>query len=438
MSSSFDYTKVSPLHKKQAQNRRLKKFAGLFLVLGCFCVFFALLWLALMPMRSPIDRPLQTKITYAYGGAAFLFLLLAALLNRIRARVMHGLDHGRKERRRRTRGRKRFLRQRNRHARHAHHDQGAVLIMVLVLLGLTTALLLQAQMATRRRVALHQAGLDEVRLRAAAADGIRLAMQRLADDEWLEYDTLEDEWAQPIEQTDPTGIDLYVTVEDENRFFDLNNLRIEPVPGTATRSPHDILLDLLNGCGIFTAVAKADNIRDWIDDDDMGLRERAFYMAQEPPYEPPNRWLYTWQELLAIDDIERPLFDRRVRRSITEPFTANLIDTVTLIPIERGAPVPINVNTAAPNVLLGVLGIGNERTVEMLHGARQIAPIRSREALAAFAPEELIEQVGSYVDVRSSLFRIRAHASVPGHTEQLLALVQRESDGQIKIVQWIF
>ncbi len=433
---SFDYTKVSALHRKQAQNRRLKKIATTSLVVGGFCVFFALLWLALLPMRSPKDQEIHRVIMFAYLGAGTFFLLLAWFLTLLRHRVMHGSFFRRRGYRRKTRKRQQILRKRDRDAR--RHSHGGVLIMVLVLLGLTTALLLQAQMATRRRVSLRQAGLEQVRLRAAAADAIRAAMQRLADDEDLTFDTLEDDWAQPIEHRDPTGIELYVTVEDENRFFDLNNLRIEPVPGTATRSAHDILLDLLNGCGIFTAIPKADNIRDWIDDDDIGLRERAFYMALDPPYEPPNRWLYTWNELLAIDEIERPLFDRRVRRNITEAFAHNLIDTVTLIPVERGSPVPVNVNTAPPNVLLGVLGFGNERAVEMLQGARQIAPIRSLEALAAFAPEELIEQVGPYVDVRSSFFRIRAYASVPGHTEQVLALVQRESEGNVKILQWIF
>ena len=313
---------------------------------------------------------------------------------------------------------------------------GGVLVLTLVLLGLLTVLLVQAQAMARGRLRTEQAAADSAALRRAAGEAVQAALQRLADDEDLQVDTTNESWAVREEITTPLGIGVITRVRDEASRFDLNNLAVPEQGGI--RSATDVVMDLLTLCGDFTPVEKVTALRDYLDADAAGLHEAGFYAERTPPELCPNRSLYGWGELLHVAGWSRGDFVRKPRTGSLRTFDADLIDCLTLIPLPRDRPLPINVNTASRETLTGVLGLGQDTLVATLVTLRSLKPIRDLEALAVMAEPGVYEAVKPYLAVRSSLFEIEARAFGSGRSEQVRALASRGQDGRVDVLQWLF
>lgn len=443
---SFDYGKRSPLHKRQSRNRFLKRTSSLFKILGILALLISGVLTLVYPFRAMIDRPIHLNMTLAYGAGSASCFLLHWLLERIRDFNLRPLDTTRATRK--NAYRKAASDDRKRRKRPMQYvrelpdkesgKEGAVLILVLVLVALITGLVLQAQISARGRLRLHEANLRQVQLHNAATEGIRQALEILASDADLKVDHLDEPWTKPFRYTDPDHVSVFVSIEDENRYFDINNLSVPYVPGSTHRNPIDIYLDLLNQCGEFSAVVLGNALLDWIDEDDQGLNETSFYLEQDPSYQPGNRLVYQWNEVLWIDGYTRTMFDRRVQTSMFEAFESDLIDSITILPVPRPAAIPVNLNTAAKGALRGVLGMGYEGLVDTILATRLIRPIRSLAAVAVAEDPEVVAMWQPYVTVQSSYFRIQAAAHIEGHSEQIQVLALRTGEGDMRILQWVF
>ncbi len=315
--------------------------------------------------------------------------------------------------------------------------EGAVLIMVLALLALISGLIVNVQLSARSELRHAQAVLLKSRLNTAAADAARSALRRVANDEDFYADGTNEVWAQTEEGKDPSGIATRVTVVDENRFFDLNNLGLPP-PGPLERPAAEIFMDLMTLCGNFTPVEPSDALTDWIDSDDSGFVETPYYQTLTPPYNAANRRLYTLSEVLLVKGFNRALFNRHDRRTLNEVYSADLIDCFTAIPVLRTSPIPVNVNTASRDVLLGVLGMDQEATVQSILFLRNSAPIRSIESIFAVSDPALAKKVRRWLDVKSNVFTVLAQAYADGMTEQIRVTALRSAEGQVEILQWVF
>ena len=446
MRRSFDYGKRSPLHKRQSRNRLLKRTSSLFRILGILSLLISGILTLIYPFRAMIDQPTHLKMTMIYGLGSAIFFLFYWIFERIRDFNLRSLDTTRATRKHAYKKGASEDRQRRKRPvqyvsefpdRDADKD-GAVLILLLVLVALITGLVLQAQISARGRLRLHEANLRQVQLQNAATEGIRQALELLTSDADLKVDHLDEAWTKPFRYTDPDRVSVHVFIEDENRYFDINNLSVPYAPGSAHRNPMDIYLDLLNQCGEFSAVGLGNALLDWIDEDEQGFQETSFYLAKEPPYRPGNRLIYEWNELLWVDGHTRLMFDRPAQTRIFESFESNLIDSLTILPVPRPSAIPINLNTAEKGALRGVLGMGYEGLVDTILATRLIQPIRSLDALAVAEEPEVVAQWQPYVSVRSSYFRIQASAHIEGHSEQIQVLALRRGDGDMKILQWVF
>ncbi len=91
------------------------------------------------------------------------------------------------------------------------------------------------------------------------------------------------------------GVSTMAVVEDAGRFVNWNNLSVS---NRATRTPREILLDLMTFCGDFEPVTCVEALQDYVDADGEGGFEAAFTRRLEPPREPPNRPLWAPEELL--------------------------------------------------------------------------------------------------------------------------------------------
>ncbi|MBN1268708.1 MAG: general secretion pathway protein GspK [Kiritimatiellae bacterium] len=314
--------------------------------------------------------------------------------------------------------------------------EGAVLVLVLVLLGLVAALVLEALVTARTSVRFEEHALRSARLRAALADAAREALQQLADDEVLQADHEGETWAAPVELKTPSGISIWVRVTDENRRFDLNNIHIEQAQ-PLVRPPADILMDILTQCGDFAPIERVQALADWIDPDDEGFRESPYYAQIDPPYACADTWLASRFELPLVAGFTRGYFDppERYERAA---FQGSVPDCVTVIPGERRKPIPVNINTAPREVLLGLFGAGQEALIQFITLTRKDQPFLSVEQIALVADPLVMDSARPYLDVRSNSFRIEARAFEEGQAERLWVLARRGDDGAVRVLQWVY
>ncbi|MCX6997672.1 MAG: type II secretion system protein GspK [Kiritimatiellaeota bacterium] len=313
---------------------------------------------------------------------------------------------------------------------------GSALVLLLILLGLMTGLVLQIQLAARRQVQRAERALLQTRLHQAAAEGAHAALQRLAEDDDLLADHLREAWAVPQVVTNPAGLVVRVSVLDENRFFDWNNLAIL-LTGPAARSAAEMAMDILTLCGDFAPIAKVEALSDWVNASAPGLAQTPYYRQREPPYEAAKRPLYAWSELLWVRGFSRGMFTRRERQALT-PGTADLVDCFTVVPVSRNHPVRININTASREVLLGVFGLERGAAVQTILALREGGPIRSLRPAERLVEPRLRDVLDRYLDVKSLYFRIAAEAAAGEQTGRILVLARRSDQGGLEIVQWVF
>lgn len=344
-------------------------------------------------------------------------------------------------RRRRSPSWKRRLEEENRRRKRMEEadrtaqKRGGVLVLLLILTGLIAALLAQSHALVRARIIERQAAQEHTRLRQAATEAARAALQRLADDDDLTIDSTNENWAaESIEQT-PLGISTRVSIRDEQARFDLNNLAAPDSPGR--RTSEDIVMDLQTLCGDFSPSARATALRDFVDEDSDGAHEADFYRRLSPPALCPNRALYGWREMLHIEGWSEEQLARRPRKSTMDGFDASLIDHTTLLPVARTRPIPINVNTASRETLRAVMGIEQDALVDTVLVLREIHPIRQLDVFSITAGPETFDRIQPFLDVRSHYFRIRALAEQDGRRAAVEALVKREDNGHVLLLQWV-
>lgn len=315
-------------------------------------------------------------------------------------------------------------------------QSGMALVLALAAVALAGGLVFWMQaraMAGQREAA---RAVQSERLRLAAAEAVRLAMLSLQEDDDYGVDSPSDAWAAPREWTNGDGIALRTVTEDAGRWFDWNNLS---APATNSpsggRTPRAVLLDLMEACGQPDADARADALADYTDADSEGAYEAAFYRLADQPFAPPNRPLWAPGELLDVHDFPPGAFQARGGGR----EDGGLAESCAVVPAPNpGAPRPINLNTAGRAVLLGVFGPGRERAVEALMALRAVQPLESAGMLAA-VDSAAVAELQPWVAVSSPFFRIRARAALPDATAAagVVAWVERGTDGQIRILQWM-
>ncbi len=315
-------------------------------------------------------------------------------------------------------------------------NDGSVLVVVLAVLAAVTALVLQVQLTSRARLHAQQSASRRASLVRAATDAARTAMQRLADDPELMFDSRDEDWARRDETRSPPGIDTIVTVTDENRFFDLNNLARRADMGVLPAD--EIAMNLLNECGQFDAGDRIRALQDWIDADNNGVHESEIYLSRDPPYACPNRPLISWNELFDIDGWKREQFALRPPASVHGTFEASLPDCVTVLPAKHDRLIPVNINTASRDVLLGILGIDQDVLVNAIISMRTMRPIQTVDAVQQLMEPALFAHVSPYLAVRSEFFRIEARAFAEGAAAHIRAIAHRDAEGRVDVAQWMF
>lgn len=188
------------------------------------------------------------------------------------------------------------------------HQRGVALLVAIVLFALATtlaaAITYNKAMAARRAAATFT--LEQALQAGMAAES--LAAIVLEADADKSRTSLDQDWAQPLGplEIEGTGVWIQAQIEDLSGRFNLNSV-VKPDPtgsGAFIEDGEQVarFRTLLHDLGIEDRYA--DLLVDWIDTDiaPSGAQggEDTLYLAQSPPYRPPNTFITHTSELLAL------------------------------------------------------------------------------------------------------------------------------------------
>lgn len=193
-------------------------------------------------------------------------------------------------------------------------------------------------------------------------------------------------------------IRLYLTIADENAKINPNMIYYEE---NDEKKSNTLILDAFNR--LFTVLGYPEtmpaSILDWIDEDGLqrpGGAESFYYRKSGCSYMPPNRNLYSAEEILLIRD-----FTKETVFGDSENDVKGLINFITSFSDGK-----INVNTCEPEVL-SALGFP-AADVEKITAERQRRPIEQRFMLNV--NKEVFLKNRSIIVFESSYFLLDAAA----------------------------
>jgi general secretion pathway protein K len=202
------------------------------------------------------------------------------------------------------------------------------------------------------------------------------------------------------------------------------------------------------------------SIHDWIDPDDatrIDGAESDYYQTYDPPFEAKNGPIDDLSELLLVKGIDenpdlywgpsaggqapsRVRKDSRTRLGFhadVPVYPVGLVDLFT--PISSGK---ININTASAAVLQLIPGV-DERAAQEISRLRMgpdgVTPIplnNPGEAVNAGLPQQVVQQIARYTDVRSRTFEVHINAEIKGYVRKFTAIVVRNNPRDIQVLSF--
>lgn len=414
--------------------KSVRKISTLLIVLGLLCVLIGLIIAASGLAQLAPDQPRFFRAGLIYGlvgatcfAAQFLFFKLPGILQDRRSETA----------RRRRENSMNFVRPSSLRRRPQDPSEGSVLIFVLVVLGIVSIFSLRAVVGSRADHQKAEVDMQHELLKLAAIDGLRHAMQKLADDEDLSIDHPGESWAEKMETTDPSGLSRVVSVADAQRVFDLNNLAAPSLGGAIPAS--EVLATIMVMAGSMRPGLQVEALRDAMDQDDEGPFENTHYKDKPTPSSIPNRPLYGMGEVFSVDGWTPEMFVRSNVKTPGNPFNNDLVDCVGLIPAPRPQAIPVNIYTADAAVLKGMFGPGNEGVVQRLMFLRGGTLRSDIDFLSDLLGADVFMRMAPYLAVRSSWFEISSAAyNRDGRSAHLHAIAYRSEDGKVDLVKAVF
>jgi general secretion pathway protein K len=319
-----------------------------------------------------------------------------------------------------------------RHAARPRLQRGVAILTAVVLVAMATviaAALTYSKVMTAQR-ATATFSLDDALQAAMAAEALAaLALEDSAKRNASET-VPSQPWAQPFGPVEIEQTQIYVQgqLEDISGRFNLNNLvRFDSAANVFIEDPDQVKVFKQLLADLDLEDKWADLMVDWIDSDiapngPQGA-EDTLYLTQDPAYRPPNTFITSVGDLLALPGFGPERF-------------AKLAPFVTAIP----SGTRVNVCTAKGAVLDAVRADGqneyrsNDPTSQR---TKDCFPSQSAYLAGIVDPNEK-SKVEGRVRTTSDWFRLRSVVRI-GTTEFVLySLLHRESSGQVRTLQRTF
>lgn len=312
-------------------------------------------------------------------------------------------------------------------ARRPRRERGIALLATMLATALMTILVVDftASSSLAYRAAANQA--NELRALYLARSGVAVGLALLERDSISDamqqqpYDALTDIWAQPTPPVPIGGGYAAVSIVDEARKLDINQL-YNPRTGAVDGNYLQIIARLFEAIGVSTNLIPV--IVDWLDPDSVtspGGAESDYYLRLIPPYEARNGPMPTIGDLRALAGVNDATF-------------MLLTNYLTATPELR-----INANTAPPEVLAALAPelSNNPSLVQQIVAARQLQPflvvtdIANLPGIGQFA-----QDLTPMLTTRSSYFTITGEGDYAGARRRVYATVRRNSNGSSILISW--
>ncbi|MEW6720177.1 MAG: type II secretion system minor pseudopilin GspK [Thermodesulfobacteriota bacterium] len=316
-------------------------------------------------------------------------------------------------------------------------ERGVALLVTLLVLVLVVALANEIFRLGARAAQTSAYGRDSIRCALLAEAGTAAAVIALREDaKDSQIDTLDEFWSRAVPPIELGDGAVRITVEDEERKINLNQL----VSSSGT-NPHDrwfpVFQRFLSGMGIDPSLAEA--FVDWLDNDDApraGGAETVYYMSLPNPYEAKNDLFDSVEEILLVRGVTREIYDK------IRPFVT--VSTSTSAGTSTGTG-KVNINTA-PVEVLTALSAGMDAAIDNAAAAQLIA-YRTEKP---FEKTSDIKNVSTFfsdlytrnrtrmeelITVSSSTFHVRSAGEV-GSTVRTIDAIGRRSGNDVKWRSW--
>jgi len=313
--------------------------------------------------------------------------------------------------------------------RRRRREAGAALVVALGALLILTAIAVGIASAVRVRAL---GALNDYRQEAlleAARGGVNLARAVLEQDEQFAADSLDEEWAQPLEVELPDGTLVSVVIEDASARLNVNWASKE-------------MLMALPGM----TEEMADCLLDWVDADDETRpfgAESDFYQTLDPPYDAANQALSRLDEVLQVKEWTP---GRLYRPQAPEVSDLALADLLTVHSGERDVSgtgeARLNLNSATERQIRGRLEplIGELAVAGLLSYRQQHGTFRSLGELfevpfaqgsdAVILDEVTVSTQEPRNTVNVNTAPLEVLRALPGMNEELAQAIVDRREGQ--------
>ncbi len=309
------------------------------------------------------------------------------------------------------------------------NERGIALLVTLLVLVLVVALAHEVFRIGAQSAQTGAYGRDSIRCILLAEGGTgaaRIALRVDARDN--QYDTLDEIWSRAALPITLGDGEVRVTVEDEERKFDLNRIML-PNGNAPDERRLAVFQRLLDTLGIDRAVADA--VVDWLDNDEnprVGGAESSYYLGLPQPYRSKNDLFDTIGEL-------------RLVRGVTDEIFGKLLPFVTV-----SSSGLVNINTAPKEMLMSLSagtdlaegGAIDATTADEIIAYRKDHPFTTASQIGNVSPflRDLYARtlIRNLVDVKSTYFHVRSDGDVGGTVRTIDAIGIRAGNE----VQWRF
>ena len=193
-------------------------------------------------------------------------------------------------------------------------ERGFALVLVLVVVGLLVTLVVQFNYGSEVELELARSYVESIQASYLADAGVHVAMALLStddnkNDQGQPIDTLDDQWAQAIPYIPVEEGYVLLTIEDNNRRFNVNRL-VNPANDQVDEGLVPIFEELLTQLGRSDAVALTDSLIDWLDKNDQVTGDGAeedYYRNLDPPVQIANGPLLSASELALVKGFDAKL-----------------------------------------------------------------------------------------------------------------------------------
>lgn len=296
--------------------------------------------------------------------------------------------------------------------RHDLHrrDSGAAIVLAMLLAAFAAVVaagVLADQQRWTRNVEHRR---DQVQAQATAMAGVQWARQILYDDARSSViDHLGEPWALRLPPIPLDNGEIRGAIVDAQSRLNINALGDDTSSAAVERLRLTRLFVQHGG-----PTAALDAIADWVDRDTIARNngaEDAWYRAQPVPLLSANAPVLRLNEISVVRNVSYEAL------SAVRPF-------VTALPPRT----PVNVNTAAPEVLTAILDDAAPEAIASIVSGRQQRPFTTVAEFRARLPQGVHLASEEMLDVKSRYFEVTVEARQGASVARARALVRRDVD----------